>query len=269
MQGWLLHSVSAPECLPPARQHSSCRVKAVMMTAMAPACMEPPLRRERHQTGELSKRKGPCRLRQVGGFTGEGEKVLVGRGARWPSRACSCEPPHARCEDLGFLSPQVAKGSRLSGKSDACLQPGLPGEWHVWGADLSFTLQSALWNVLGLPPVSCTWWAGRQACGQSLQDSWEGRGRDEKAKVASGDCNREDEGQRGCPSTKDTADAPTPGVTACNVQTSTYLKGTGWCFCLGLLASSIPDTLWQPGPTPISTLLRVQHGLCWQVTQAL
>lgn len=163
MQGWLLHSVSAPECLPPARQHSSCRVKAVTMTAMAPACMEPPLRRERHQTGELSKRKGPCRLRQVGGFTGEGEKVLVGRGARWPSRACSCEPPHARCEDLGFLSPQVAKGSRLSGKSDACLQPGLPGEWHVWGADLSFTLQSALWNVLGLPPVSCTWWAGRHA----------------------------------------------------------------------------------------------------------
>lgn len=45
--------------------------------------------------------------------------------------------------------------------------PGLPGEWHVWGTDLRFTLQSALRIVLGLPPVSCTWWAGRHGAGVS------------------------------------------------------------------------------------------------------
>lgn len=45
---------------------------------------------------------------------------------------------------------------------------------------------------------------GRQACGQGLQNSWEGTGRDEKAQAASGDCNREDEGQQSCPSTEDT-----------------------------------------------------------------
>ena len=60
--------------------------------------------------------------------------------------------------------------------------PGLPGEWHVWGTGLRFTLQSALRNVLGLPSVSCTWWAGRQTWGQSLQNSWEGTGGYENGK---------------------------------------------------------------------------------------
>lgn len=77
--------------------------------------------------------------------------------------------------------------------------PGLPGEWHVWGAGLRVTLQSALRNVLGLPPVSCTWWTGRQVWGQGLQDSWEGWEGTRIAKAASGNYHWEDEGQQSLP----------------------------------------------------------------------
>ena len=153
----------------------------------------------------VSKRKEKCRPLQGEAPRGRGEKVLVGRQARWPvtspqllrqqpalSPAVSHTTPGERTfteKGAGSPQPQVPSGSHRSGKSDACLPPGLPGEWHVWGSDLPFTLQSALRNVLGLPPVSCTWWAGGHVAKVSRTA---GRRREgmRMAKAASGSCQR-------------------------------------------------------------------------------
>lgn len=179
--------------LPSARQRPSCRGKAVTMTAMVPARMEPPVRRERHQTGELSKRKGQSRLLQVGGFMGEGREGPGGGerpGGRHEPAAVSHTTPGAGT--LVSVVPRSPKGaasprSQMPACSRACQGNGTSGE-------LTFRSPSSQLSGMCWGYHPCLAPGGQAGMWPESQNSWEGTGRDEKAKAASGDCNREDEG---------------------------------------------------------------------------
>lgn len=137
-------------------------------------------------------------------------------------------------------------------KKHAC-SPGLPGEWHVWGTDLRFTLQSALRNVLGLPPVSCTWWAGRHVARVSRTA---GRGRRvcewqrQLLEAAIGKM----KASKACLSSKENT-VKSPVSRAHCVQlfiSSTYFKGTGLLSTSAGIFLSITDTLMTTRPPPVT-----------------
>lgn len=79
---------------------------------------------------------------------------------------------------LGFLGPQAVNEShffdtiprQLGSQMHASTGPA--GEWHVWGAGLSFTLLVSTQECAGVT-TTVLHLVGRQACGWSLQNSWE------------------------------------------------------------------------------------------------
>lgn len=113
-------------------------------------------------------------------------------------RACTEEASWFPRSPGHHWKPVLHTIPRPAGSPRHAYSPGLPGEWHVWGTDLCFTLQSALRNVLGLPPVSCTWWAGRHVA-RALRAAGRRREGMRMAKAASGSCHWEDEGQQSWP----------------------------------------------------------------------